>query len=145
VKYAKILIYILGYVVIIVYLKNYQKMLRKNRFGGMMMTNSERVDKCLELLPKRSTWGNRDRLFRKTIEELGEFAEAIEYDNGSTAKVKKFKGKVTPQEKLHEEICDVAMMVLALAFNSGLKTDDVLRTIYEKLEDKEKTWGSKDG
>jgi hypothetical protein len=46
VKYAKILIYILGYVVIIVYLKNYQKMLRKDRFGGMMM-----IDKCFELLP----------------------------------------------------------------------------------------------
>ncbi len=107
------------------------------------MTDSEKVDKYLALLSLRSTWGNRERLFRKTIEELGEYAEAIEYDNGSTAKVRKFEGKVTPQEKLHEEICDVAMMVLALARHDGLKTDDVLRAIHEKLADKERIWGDK--
>ena len=96
------------------------------------MTDVELVDKYIKLLEKRN-WGNRDRLLRKLMEELGEYAEAVEYSNGSSAKIRKFAGKVTPEEKLREEICDVAMMVFALANNIGLKTNDVLRIVHEKL------------
>jgi NTP pyrophosphatase (non-canonical NTP hydrolase) len=103
------------------------------------MTDAELADKYIALLEKRG-WGNRDRLLRKLMEELGEYAEAVEYDNGSSGKVKKFKDKETPQEKLHEEICDVVMMALALANNAGLKTNDVLRTIHEKLAEKERMY-----
>jgi len=101
------------------------------------MTDAELADKYIDLLEKRG-WGNRDRLLRKLMEELGEYAEAVEYDNGSSAKIRKFKDKATSQEKLHEEICDVAMMTLALANNAGLKTNDVLKTIHEKLAEKER-------
>lgn len=94
------------------------------------------LDDLIVLLDKRG-WGNKDRLFRKLIEECGEYAEAIEFENGSSGKVKKFKDKATPQQKLHEEICDVIMMALALAHKDGLSVDEVLKTIYKKLYEKE--------
>ena len=78
---------------------------------------------------------NRDRLFRKIVEELGELAEAIEFENGSTNKVKKFKGK-NPGDMLEEEICDVVMMALALAKYEGLGIRTVLENVSKKLEKK---------
>lgn len=94
------------------------------------------LDELIALLDKRG-WGDKNRLFRKLIEECGEYAEAIEYENGSSGKVKKLKDKATPQQKLHEEICDVIMMALALAHKDGLSVDDVLKTIHKKLYEKE--------
>lgn len=94
------------------------------------------LDELIVLLENRG-WGDRDRLIRKTMEELGEYVESVEYLYGSSGKVEKFKGKASPQEKLHEEICDVIMMALALAHKDGLSIDDVLKTIHKKLYEKE--------
>lgn len=94
------------------------------------------IDELIDLLGKRG-WGNRDRLIRKLAEEFGEYCESVEYLNGSSGKIEKFKDKATPQQKLHEEICDVIMMALALAHKDGLSVDDVLKTIHKKLYEKE--------
>jgi NTP pyrophosphatase (non-canonical NTP hydrolase) len=90
------------------------------------------VDKLIGLLGERG-YGSRDRLFRKLAEETGEYAEAIEYLNGSTRKVAKFAGKETPEEKLKEEVSDMVMMGLALARVEGMHVKDVLLEIYRKL------------
>lgn len=98
-----------------------------------MSQNIRMVEYYIELLRSRG-WGSRDRLLRKLMEELGEYAEAVEYDNGSTNKIKKLQDVCTPKEKLQEEICDVAMMTFALASDAGLDVDDVLMRIWLKLE-----------
>ncbi len=78
-------------------------------------------------------YDSRDRLFRKLVEETGEYAEAIEYNNGSTKKVAKFKDKVTPQEKLEEEIVDVFMIAVALGQIEGLRLYEMLERLRDKL------------
>lgn len=92
-------------------------------------------DEIANLLTRWKIWKteNRERLFRKLVEELGEYCEAIEFENGSTNKVEKFKD-ITPDEKLEEEICDVIMMSLALARYEGLNIEKVLENIHNKLE-----------
>lgn len=100
------------------------------------------LDELIALLEKRG-WGARDRLIRKLMEECGEYCEAVEYLNGSSGKVEKFKNKATPQEKLHEEICDVIMMALALAAKDGLKVNDVITKIQTKLYKKEMSYREK--
>ena len=97
------------------------------------------VDEMITLLIERG-WGNRDRLLRKRMEELGEYEEAVEYDNGSTNKVKKLKDVCTPKEKLQEEICDVAMMTFALARDAGLDENQVLCRIWRKLDRHQKNY-----
>lgn len=77
---------------------------------------------------------NRDRLFRKLVEETGEYAEAIEYNNGSTKKVEKFKDKETPSEKLEEEIVDIFMITLALGQIEGLSMAEMLKRLRDKLK-----------
>jgi NTP pyrophosphatase (non-canonical NTP hydrolase) len=89
------------------------------------------VDWQMNLLRDRG-YGDRERLFRKLIEEAGEYGEAIEYDNGSTRKMAKFSG-TNPKDKLHEEVVDVVMVGLALAGTEGLKVRDVLEMIVDKL------------
>jgi len=118
------------------------------RFGGIWIENKEPptwsaqitsretalvrdVDKLIGLLSARG-YGDRDRLLRKLMEEVGEYCEAIEYANGSTRKIKKFEG-VDPQAKLLEEISDVVMVALALAKLDGRCTADILVVIKEKL------------
>lgn len=88
-----------------------------------------------DLLTRWKIWENenRDRLFRKLIEEIGEYAEAIEFENGSTNKKKKF-GDVSADDMLEEEICDVVMMALALARYEGLNIRTVLKNVSKKLE-----------
>jgi NTP pyrophosphatase (non-canonical NTP hydrolase) len=77
---------------------------------------------------------NRDRLFRKLVEETGEYAEAIEYNNGSTKKVEKFKDKETPSEKLEEEIVDIFMITLALGQIERLSMAEMLKRLRDKLK-----------
>lgn len=89
------------------------------------------VDRLIGLLKDRG-YGSRDRLLRKLFEEIGEYCEAIEYSNGSTRKVQKFKG-IDPKSKLSEEISDVVMVALALARTEGLDISSVLEIIKEKL------------
>lgn len=89
------------------------------------------VDKLIGLLSARG-YGDRDRLLRKLMEEVGEYCEAIEYANGATRKIEKFDG-IDPQAKLKEEISDVVMVALALARIDGHLTADILEVIKEKL------------
>ena len=100
------------------------------------------LDELIALLDRRG-WGNRDRLIRKLVEEFGEYCESVEYLNGSSGKIEKFKDKATPQEKLHEEICDVIMMALCLARKDGLSINEVLNRIYTKLYKKEMAYQEK--
>jgi len=93
------------------------------------------VDYLLKSLKDRG-YGNRERLFRKMIEEAGEYGEAIEYYNGATRKVKKFQGK-DAKEMLREEISDLVMVGLALASLDDLGIEDVLTRIKNKLERRE--------
>lgn len=93
------------------------------------------VNHLLGLLSQRG-YGDRDRLFRKLLEEIGEYAEAIEFDNGATRKVKKFQGK-DPKAMLKEEISDVIMVALALARAEGFFIEDVLESIETKLSKRE--------
>lgn len=95
-----------------------------------------KVDQLIQNLDKRG-WGDKNKLFYKLVEEVGEYSEACSYANGSTAKIAKFKDKATPIQKLHEEIVDVIMMGFALAYQDGLEVEDVLERIAEKLEGKE--------
>jgi len=94
-------------------------------------------DDIADLLRRWKIWENenRDRLFRKLMEEIGEYAEAIEFENGSTNKKKKF-GDVSADDMLEEEICDVVMMALTLARYEGLEIRTVLENISKKLEKK---------
>jgi phosphoribosyl-ATP pyrophosphohydrolase len=75
---------------------------------------------------------NRDRLLRKLMEEIGEYCEAVEFENGSTHKVKKF-GDANPSDMLEEEVCDIVMMALALARYEGLEIRAVLENVSKKL------------
>lgn len=75
---------------------------------------------------------NRDRLIRKLMEEIGEYCEAVEFENGSTHKVKKF-GDANPYDMLEEEVCDIVMMALALARYEGLEIRAILENISKKL------------
>jgi NTP pyrophosphatase (non-canonical NTP hydrolase) len=96
------------------------------------------VDYQIHLLRERG-YGNRERLFRKLIEEAGEYGEAIEYDNGSTRKKAKFKGE-DPKEKLKEEVVDIVMVGLALASIEELCVEDVLDILIDKLALRQKEY-----
>lgn len=95
-----------------------------------------RANHLIGLLKDRG-YNDRDRLFRKLIEEAGEYAEAMEYERGATRKVAKYQGETTPKEKLTEEISDVVMVALALARTEGLMIEDVLSIINRKLGERE--------
>lgn len=96
------------------------------------------VNRLIKLLPYRG-YGDRDRLLRKLLEEMGEYAEAIEFDNGASRKIEKFKDK-DPKEKIKEEISDVIMVALALASCEGLNVEDILEIIISKLSEREKEY-----
>ena len=89
------------------------------------------VDHLIQSLRERG-YGGRERLFRKLIEEAGEYGEAIEFHNGSTRKKAKFAGEDS-KEKLAEEAADIVMVALALAKTEGLDIRSVLDVITEKL------------
>lgn len=92
----------------------------------------EQVEALIRNLRERG-YDDRDRLFRKLVEETGEYAEAIEYNNGSTKKVEKFKDKATPQEKLEEEIVDIFMIAVALGQIENLSIFTMLERLRKKL------------
>ena len=85
-----------------------------------------KANQLIGLLKNRG-YQSRDRLFRKLVEECGEYAEAIELFYGATRKV----------DKLEEEIADVVMVGLALARIEGMTIEDVLNTIILKLSERE--------
>lgn len=93
------------------------------------------LDGELQSLADRG-YGTRERIMRKLAEELGEYAEAIEYKRGSTNKTRKFAGKATPEEKLREEACDLVMMSLAAARAEGINIIEACRIVAEKLQTK---------
>ena len=94
-----------------------------------------KVNNLIGLLASRG-YGDRDRLLRKMLEEIGEYAEAVEFKNGATRKLAKFSGQ-DPHYKLKEEISDVIMVALALARVDGLKIEDIFEVIKEKLSKRE--------
>jgi len=94
------------------------------------------TDLYIGLLASRG-YGERDRLFRKLVEEMGEYAEAIEFNNGATRKKKKF-GDKDPKQMLRGEVVDIIMVGIALARAEGLKVIDILERINEKLSKREK-------
>ena len=100
------------------------------------------VDVLMECLMNRG-FRNRDRLLRKLIEESGEYAEAIEYNNGSTRKIAKYAGLVSAKEKLDEEVVDLVMITLALAHIEGFSIKKVLLQIFDKLNLREKEYHKK--
>lgn len=112
-----------------------QSIQRLKDFSDYMLPISKAND-LIGLLKDRG-FGERDRLFRKLVEEVGEYAEAIEYEQGAERKVAKFEGKVSPKEKLVEEVVDVVIVALALARIEGLRVEGVLGAINSKLGDVE--------
>jgi len=82
-------------------------------------------------------YGDRDRILRKLAEELGEYAEAIEYLMGASRKVKKFSGIVSPKEKLQEEAVDLVMMAFAAARAEGLDAVETCLRVAKKLEERD--------
>jgi NTP pyrophosphatase (non-canonical NTP hydrolase) len=102
-------------------------------FFGLDDDIIEEVEKLIRNLRERG-YDNKERLFRKLIEEIGEYAEAIEYENGVTKKVEKLRAKATPKEKLQEEIVDVFMITLALGQIEGLSAYEMFRRVGEKLK-----------
>ena len=110
------------------------------------------IDKAGELIDNFISrgFGTRERLFIKLAEEVGEVAEAIEYCNGSTRKIEKFKNKMSAREKLYEEIIDVFVIITTLGRIEGLSIHDMIGGLVEKLseqksisEAREKTQGEK--
>lgn len=97
------------------------------------------TNKHIEALKLRG-FDDRDRLLRKLQEEAGEYAEAVSYSYGDSRKVRKFDGKISPTEKLQEEVVDLTMIALALANLDGLKVADVLGRINEKLSLREEEY-----
>lgn len=91
-----------------------------------------RLDELIKNLLQR-IGTDRNRILRKIMEELGEYAEALEYNNGCSRKAKKFEGGPTPREKLREEIADLFMVVVALARLEGLGILDVGEIVVDKL------------
>jgi NTP pyrophosphatase (non-canonical NTP hydrolase) len=102
-------------------------------YDGMFL----RVRRALGKLAERG-YGGRERLQRKMAEELGEYAEAIEYFNGATRKVAKFKDKVSPEEKLCEEAVDMLMIACAIVQAEGIDIFDALEAVAAKLDEREK-------
>ncbi len=94
------------------------------------------VDDMIDRLKDRG-FDTRDRLFRKLVEECGEYAESIEYYNGNSRKVEKLSKYASPEEKLKEEISDVILVALGLANLDGLKISDVLLLVKKKLSERE--------
>lgn len=105
----------------------------KSLLGLELLELADQVGDLIRNLRERG-FDNRDRLFRKLVEETGEYAEAIEYNNGSTKKKEKFSGKTTPREKLEEEIVDVFMIALALGQFEGFSLYEMLDRLKTKLE-----------
>jgi len=89
------------------------------------------VEYYITLLRLRG-FNSRDRLLRKLMEEAGEYAEAMEYNDGSTRKVAKFKGE-NPAEMLKGEATDLIIIALALASIEGLNIRTALQGVVDKL------------
>ena len=105
-----------------------------------ILSTIENVDYLIGVLKNRGY--KRDRLFRKLVEEMGEYSETLEMiDN---FKKEKLKGR-DPNELAKLEICDVIMDGFALAETHGLKINDVLEIIREKINRKEKEYWGKNG
>ena len=102
----------------------------------MSILNIDKINELLQGLLDRG-YGDRERLFRKLIEEIGEYAEAIEYDNGATRKKEKFKDQ-DPKELLEEELSDIFMVVLALATCESISVETMVDRIYNKLSKRER-------
>lgn len=77
---------------------------------------------------------SKKSLFIKLMEEIGEYAEVIKYDDGDKRKLEKFNN-VDVLEKFQEEIADILLIVLALARKDGLDLTGVLKKIKEKFSD----------
>lgn len=95
----------------------------------------EDVNELMDFNHKPDWAGNKNRILRKAMEELGEYCEALEYADGSKGKAKKL-APATPQEKCREEVVDVVMMGLALAKTEGLTVEEVLEAIRTKITKK---------
>jgi len=104
--------------------------------SAVVTSTVDRLQKQLKLLADRG-YGDRDRLFRKMVEEFGEYAEAIEYYNGSTRKKKKLGG-LDPVAKLREEVADMLMITLALAKVEGMDIVRACDMAASKLEQRTK-------
>lgn len=89
----------------------------------------------LELLAERG-YGGRDRILRKLAEELGEYAEAIEYFEGASHKVRKFADRATPKEKLEEEAIDLLLMAFAAIEAEGIDPLEAIGRVADKLQRK---------
>lgn len=85
-------------------------------------------------------WGKSttERLFRKLVEETGEYSEALSYKAGNSGKVKKFEGGPTPDEKITEEIADVFLVAVCLAWAHGLSVTELFKLSCDKLNKKRK-------
>lgn len=94
------------------------------------------LENSLELLFKRG-WRDKDKLFKKIVEEIGEYSEALTFEAGATRKVAKYKG-IFPKDKCREEICDVLMMALALAKMEDFTVLEALEAVNDKLKEREK-------
>lgn len=93
----------------------------------------------LELLAYRRFGGKgrgRDRLLRNFVEEMGEYAEAVEYASGGSDKVKKFDGKATPGEKLREESLNLLMLAFAAVQMEGVGAVDACHLVTKQLKQK---------
>jgi len=89
---------------------------------------------------KVNGYDDRERLFRKLVEEVGEYSEAIEYNHGSPNKMNKFKDIATSKEKLQEEIIDVLVITLALGNIEELNIYEMLKRVKNKLKKQEELW-----
>lgn len=96
----------------------------------------DNVDLYIKKLKERG-YGDRDRLFRKLIEEAGEYGEAIEFSHGSTRKKAKFKDE-DPKEKLCEEAADIVMVALAISSLDDIGIRAALNRIIAKLSIRQK-------
>lgn len=83
-------------------------------------------------------YGDRDRILRKLAEELGEYAEALEYFHGASRKVEKFSGVASPQEKLQEEALDLLMMAFAAVQAEGIGPTEACQMVADKLESRDR-------
>lgn len=96
------------------------------------MADFKRLEGLIFYLKNRG-FRTRDRLFNKLMEEVGEYCEAVEFQNGSSRKVAKFSGE-NPDEKVAEEISDVLMMAFALLNYHEISIDDAVERMIRKLD-----------
>ena len=92
----------------------------------------------LKLLASRRFRGKdgKDRILRNLMEELGEYAEAVEYSLGSSDKMRKFDGKVTPAEKLREESLNLLMLAFAAVRAEDINIVEACQMVADQLKRK---------